>query len=101
MQRYVIAPVHELSDTSTVERAARRAGWTHRAQGMMLKAGCGVGAVTPEQLAAAARALIYYELGAAAYAHISTEQRRTAELRAEIVLRAIGLATPKESDSNG
>lgn len=49
-QRKAVVDVFELSDTDTAQFAAKRAGWTHHAQGMMIKEGSNAGKLTKEDI---------------------------------------------------
>ncbi|MFV1850164.1 MAG: hypothetical protein ACMZ66_05590 [Thalassospira sp.] len=56
-QRKAVVDVFELSELDTGQRAAKRAGWTHIAQGMLLKEGSNAGKLTKEDVEIAARAI--------------------------------------------
>ncbi|KXJ56539.1 MAG: hypothetical protein AXW12_00465 [Thalassospira sp. Nap_22] len=57
-QRKAIVEVFELSDLDTGQRTAKRAGWTHIAQGMVMKDGSSAGKLTKADVENAARAII-------------------------------------------
>ena len=48
--RKAVVDVFELSDLDTGQRAAKRAGWTHIAQGMLMKDGNSAGKLTKEDI---------------------------------------------------
>lgn len=64
--RKAVVDVFELSDLDTGQRAAKRAGWTHIAQGMLMKDGNSAGKLTKEDidkaLAASAREEYGYDV---------------------------------------
>lgn len=62
-QRKAVVDVFELSDLDTGQRAAKRSGWTHIAQGMLMKDGSPAGKLTKEDIDKALEASAREEYG--------------------------------------